>query len=119
MISDGYALLATPDQNGRDIVEAELSTHIAAGLSRHMGRPCYIAVPVAHPQEIAQSQTQAAPQRNHNNPGYQNNQFGYEERPRLNQVDVTNQDYQQPQGQAYDLNPGQHQDEHDFRSSDP
>ena len=119
MISDGYALLATPDQNGRDIVEAELSTHIAAGLSRHMGRPCSIAVTVAPPQEIAQSQTQAAPQRNHNNPGYQNNQFDYEERPRLNQVDVTNQDYQQSQGQAYDLNPGQHQDEHDFRSSEP
>ena len=119
MISDGYALLATPDQNGRDIVEAELSTHIAAGLSRHMGRPCSIAVTVAPPQEITQSQTQAAPQRNHNNPGYQNNQFDYEERPRLNQVDVTNQDYQQPQGQAYDLNPGQHQDEHDFRSSEP
>ncbi|MDN6137110.1 chromosomal replication initiator protein DnaA [Corynebacterium sp.] len=116
MINDGYALLATPDQNGRDIVEAELSTHIAAGLSRQMGRPCSIAVTVAPPQEVAQSQTQPAPQIG---------QFDVEEqRPRLNQVDVTNQNFQEVQPSAYEPAPDQNlnqnysQQEHNFRSPD-
>lgn len=116
MINDGYALLATPDQNGRDIVEAELSTHIAAGLSRQMGRPCSIAVTVAPPQEVAQSQTQPAPQMG---------QFDVEEqRPRLNQVDVTNQNFQEVQPSAYEPAPDQNlnqnysQQEHNFRSPD-
>lgn len=116
MINDGYALLATPDQNGRDIVEAELSAHIAAGLSRQMGRPCSIAVTVAPPQEVAQSQTQPAPQMG---------QFDVEEqRPRLNQVDVTNQNFQEVQPSAYEPAPDQNlnqnysQQEHNFRSPD-
>lgn len=118
MISDGYAFLATPDQNGRDIVEAELSTHIAAGLSRHMGRPCSVAITVAPPEDLAQPQTQAPPHANYNNSGQQINQFNYEEeRPRLNQVDVTNQNFHDVQRNVYEQNNSQRQDENSYNSS--
>src|SRR5699024_12263928 len=94
MIRDGYAFLATPDHTGRDIVVAELSSHIAAGLSRHMGRPCSVAITVAPPEETAPPQPQASQYPYQQDSGRQGNQFNnYEEdRPRLNQVDVTNQD---------------------------
>ena len=103
MISDGYAFLATPDQTGRDIVEAELSTHIAAGLSRHMGRPCSVAITVAPPEETAPPQPQSSQYPNQQDSGRQGNQFNnYEEdRPRLNQVDVTNQDFHEVHRSVY------------------
>lgn len=115
MISDGYAFLATPDQNSRDIVEAELATHIAAGLSRHMGRPCSVAITVAPPEEIAQPQTQAPPQSSHNNSSQQVNQFSYEQdRPRLHQVDVTNQNFHDVQRAVYDNSAKQHQSKQNY-----
>lgn len=97
MISDGYAFLATPNPRARDIVEEELSTHIAAGLSRYMGRPCSVAITVAPPEETEQPGTGA--HSNPNNSGRQIDQFNYDsgnsaqQRPRLNQVDVSQQDF--------------------------
>lgn len=60
MMMDGYTLLAAPDEHAKNVVESELGQHITAALSRHLGRPCSLAITLAAPEEPVQP-SQPAP----------------------------------------------------------
>lgn len=71
MIGDGYALIAAPHENAKNVIETELGEHISRTLSQHMGRPCSLAVTITAQQAAPEQQTpqpseaaqEAAPQR--------------------------------------------------------
>ena len=52
VLVNGYAVLSTPDQGVKDVIERDLGGVIADALSRRMGSPCVVAVTVEPtPQE--------------------------------------------------------------------
>lgn len=71
MIGDGYALIAAPHENAKNVIETELGEHISRTLSQHMGRPCSLAVTITAQQAAPEQQApqpseaaqEAAPQR--------------------------------------------------------
>ena len=65
MIGDGYALIAAPHENAKNVIETELGEHISRTLSQHMGRPCSLAVTITAQQAAPEPQ---APQQDHQTP---------------------------------------------------
>ncbi|MEM5984598.1 chromosomal replication initiator protein DnaA, partial [Corynebacterium hesseae] len=61
MIGDGYALIAAPHENAKNVIEAELGEYITRTLSQHMGRPCSLAVTIAAPPQPAHEEAPEAP----------------------------------------------------------
>ncbi|MCG7228580.1 chromosomal replication initiator protein DnaA [Corynebacterium minutissimum] len=61
MIGDGYALIAAPHENAKNVIEAELGEHISRTLSQHMGRPCSLAVTITAQQAAPEQPAASAP----------------------------------------------------------
>ncbi|MCG7248014.1 MULTISPECIES: chromosomal replication initiator protein DnaA [Corynebacterium] len=51
MMMDGYALLAAHNEKAKAVIETDLGPHISRALTRHLGRPCTLAVTLANPVE--------------------------------------------------------------------
>lgn len=65
MIVEGYAILNAPHTAAKAVIEENLGPHITAVLSRHLNRPCVLAVSVAQhdvAQQEPESQEEPAPQ---------------------------------------------------------
>lgn len=61
MIGDGYALIAAPHENAKNVIETELGEHISRTLSQHMGRPCSLAVTITAQQAAPEQPAASAP----------------------------------------------------------
>lgn len=60
MLVDGYAILSTPHAAAKSVIEDNLAPHITALLTRHLGRPCSLAVSVQQPAPPAPDPSPAA-----------------------------------------------------------
>ncbi|WIM69088.1 chromosomal replication initiator protein DnaA [Corynebacterium breve] len=66
MIVDGYVVLNAPHAAAKSVIENNIGPHITSVLSRHLGRPCTLAVSVRAPEtpqapEPQQNHTYSAP----------------------------------------------------------
>ncbi|GAB3080179.1 chromosomal replication initiator protein DnaA [Corynebacterium aquatimens] len=61
MLVDGFALVSAPHATAKAVVEDTLGPHISNLLSRHLGKPCALAVSIPAPGEEPASQPNPAP----------------------------------------------------------